>query len=106
MFAFGPTSIAFGPILIMAQGFKRPQLRTAMLTEQVRKGRPMNEAICYVNGEFCPASEAKISVFDRGLTGGEGVYDVTRSYGHKPFNSTTISPASIARCATPISIAA
>jgi branched-chain amino acid aminotransferase len=45
----------------------------------------MSESICYVNGEFCPASEAKISVFDRGFTGGEGVYDVTRSFGHKPF---------------------
>ena len=66
----------------------------------------MSEWSCYVNGEFCAASEAKISVFDRGFTGGEGVYDVTRSFGTSLSNSTTISPASIARCATPISIAA
>jgi branched-chain amino acid aminotransferase len=31
------------------------------------------------------ASEAKISIFDRGFTSGEGVYDVTRSFGHTLF---------------------
>src|SRR6185312_10540567 len=36
-------------------------------------------------GKFLPASEAKVSVFDRGFTSGEGVYDVTRSFGHKLF---------------------
>jgi branched-chain amino acid aminotransferase len=45
----------------------------------------MAEPICYVNGEFIPASEAKVSVYDRGFTSGEGVYDVTRTFGHKPF---------------------
>jgi branched-chain amino acid aminotransferase len=45
----------------------------------------MEEAVCYVNGEFVPASEAKVSIFDRGFTSGEGVYDVTRSFGHKLF---------------------
>ena len=45
----------------------------------------MEEGICYVNGSFVPASEAKISIFDRGFTSGEGVYDVTRSFGHKLF---------------------
>src|SRR5262249_17722103 len=45
----------------------------------------MEEGLCYVNGSFVPASEAKISIFDRGFTSGEGVYDVTRSFGHKLF---------------------
>jgi branched-chain amino acid aminotransferase len=45
----------------------------------------MEAGICYVNGTFVPASEAKISIFDRGFTSGEGVYDVTRSFGHKLF---------------------
>lgn len=45
----------------------------------------MEEGTCYVNGSFVPASEAKISIFDRGFTSGEGVYDVTRSFGHKLF---------------------
>ncbi|HAG72412.1 MAG TPA: D-amino acid aminotransferase [Gammaproteobacteria bacterium] len=34
------------------------------------------ERIVYVNGEFYPQSEAKISVFDRGFIFGDGVYEV------------------------------
>jgi branched-chain amino acid aminotransferase len=45
----------------------------------------MDEGVVYLNGEFVPESEAKVSVFDRGFNGGEGVYEVTRSFGHKPF---------------------
>jgi branched-chain amino acid aminotransferase len=45
----------------------------------------MKEGICYLNGSVIPVSEAKVSIFDRGFTSGEGVYDVTRSYGHKLF---------------------
>jgi branched-chain amino acid aminotransferase len=45
----------------------------------------MEEGLCYVNGSFVRASEAKISIFDRGFTSGEGVYDVTRSFGHTLF---------------------
>jgi branched-chain amino acid aminotransferase len=45
----------------------------------------MEDGICYVNGSLVNASEAKVSIFDRGFTSGEGVYDVTRSFGHKLF---------------------
>lgn len=45
----------------------------------------MMDGVCYVDGNFVAANEAKVSVFDRGFTSGEGVYDVTRSYGHKLF---------------------
>ena len=45
----------------------------------------MEDGLCYVNGSFVRASDAKISIFDRGFTSGEGVYDVTRSFGHKLF---------------------
>jgi branched-chain amino acid aminotransferase len=45
----------------------------------------MDEGTVYLNGEFVPESQAKVSVFDRGFNGGEGVYDVTRTFGHKPF---------------------
>jgi branched-chain amino acid aminotransferase len=45
----------------------------------------MDEGVVYLNGEFVPESKAKVSVFDRGFNGGEGVYEVTRSFGHKPF---------------------
>src|SRR3977135_3503702 len=45
----------------------------------------MEAGFCSVNGSFVRASEAKISIFDRGFTSGEGVYDVTRSFGHTLF---------------------
>ena len=34
-----------------------------------------------INGEIFPPGEAKISVFDRGFLYGDGVYEVTRTYG-------------------------
>jgi branched-chain amino acid aminotransferase len=45
----------------------------------------MQDGVCYVNGSFVPSSEAKVSIFDRGFTSGDGVYDVARSFGHKLF---------------------
>jgi branched-chain amino acid aminotransferase len=45
----------------------------------------MDEAVVYLNGDFVPESQARVSVFDRGFNGGEGVYDVTRSYSHRLF---------------------
>ena len=45
----------------------------------------MMQGVVYVDGAFVPADEAKVSVFDRGFTSGEGVYDVTRSFGHRLF---------------------
>jgi branched-chain amino acid aminotransferase len=45
----------------------------------------MEERIVYLNGAFVPESEAKVSVLDSGFTGGDGVYDVTRTFRHEPF---------------------
>src|ERR1043166_111396 len=45
----------------------------------------MEERIIYLNGAFVPESEAKVSVLDSGFNGGDGVYDVTRTFGHKLF---------------------
>jgi D-alanine transaminase len=39
----------------------------------------------YLNGEFLPLAEAKISVLDRGFIYGDGVYEVVPVYGRKPF---------------------
>jgi D-alanine transaminase len=39
----------------------------------------------YLNGEFLPASEAKISVLDRGFIFGDGVYEVIPVYGGRLF---------------------
>lgn len=45
----------------------------------------MEERIVFLNGAFVPESEAKVSVLDSGFNAGDGVYDVTRTFGHKPF---------------------
>ena len=45
----------------------------------------VQEGIVYLNGQFVPESEAKVPVWDRGFSGGEGVYEVTRTFRHKPF---------------------
>jgi len=41
--------------------------------------------IAYVNGEFLPLEEAKISIEDRGFQFGDGVYEVIRVYAGHPF---------------------
>ncbi len=45
----------------------------------------MDEKLVYLNGSFVPESEAKVSVLDYGFNAGDGVYDVTRTFGHRPF---------------------
>ena len=45
----------------------------------------MEERIVYLNGAFVPESQAKVSVLDSGFNAGDGVYDVTRTFAHKPF---------------------
>jgi branched-chain amino acid aminotransferase len=45
----------------------------------------MEEMIVYLNGAFVSESEAKVSVLDSGFNAGDGVYDVTRTFRHKPF---------------------
>ncbi len=39
----------------------------------------------YLNGEFMPVSEAKVSVMDRGFLFGDGVYEVIPIYSKRPF---------------------
>src|SRR5436853_3434153 len=45
----------------------------------------MDEKIVYLNGSFVQESEARVSVLDSGFNAGDGVYDVTRTFRHKPF---------------------
>lgn len=45
----------------------------------------MNDAPCYLNGEFTRVSQAKVSVLDRGFIFGDGVYDVAPVYGRRVF---------------------
>ena len=41
--------------------------------------------IGFLNGRFMPLDEVKISVEDRGFQFGDGVYEVVRTYGGRPF---------------------
>ncbi len=41
--------------------------------------------IAYLNGEFLPLADAKISVLDRGFIFGDGVYEVAPVYRRRPF---------------------
>jgi len=43
------------------------------------------ENICYLNGEWLPLAEARISPLDRGFIFGDGVYEVVPVYRRKPF---------------------
>ena len=45
----------------------------------------MTERTVYLNGDFVPESQASISIFDRGFTSGDGIYEATRTFGHKLF---------------------
>lgn len=42
-------------------------------------------SIVFLNGEFCPADQAKVSVFDRGFLLGDGVYEVIPAYAGNLF---------------------
>jgi D-alanine transaminase len=41
--------------------------------------------ICFLNGEFLPLHEARISPLDRGFLYSDGAYEVTPVYGGRPF---------------------
>ena len=43
------------------------------------------DTLCYLNGEFTPLKDAKISVLDRGFIFGDGVYEVVPAYAGKLF---------------------
>ena len=50
------------------------------------KGTPMgNEQLIYIDGEYYPKSQAKISVFDHGLLYGDGVFEGIRAYNGTVF---------------------
>jgi D-alanine transaminase len=41
--------------------------------------------LCYLNGDYLPLSEARISPLDRGFLYADGVYEVLPVYGGRPF---------------------
>jgi branched-chain amino acid aminotransferase len=44
-----------------------------------------DDLLVYINGEFIPANQAKISVFDHGFLYGDGVFEGIRAYNGKVF---------------------
>ena len=36
----------------------------------------MSDQLCFLNGEYLPIAQARVSVLDRGFIFGDGVYDV------------------------------
>ncbi len=45
----------------------------------------MTERTIYLNGAFVAESQATVSVMDWGFSGGDGVYEATRTFGHELF---------------------
>jgi D-alanine transaminase len=43
------------------------------------------DTLCYLNGEYLPLNEAKVSVLDRGFIFGDGLYEVAPVYGQRIF---------------------
>ena len=44
----------------------------------------MSDPVVYINGEYLPQSQAKVSVLDRGFLFGDGVYEVIPVFSGKP----------------------
>jgi branched-chain amino acid aminotransferase len=44
-----------------------------------------SERLVWINGEMVPASQAKVSIFDRGFQYGDAAFDAMRTYNRKPF---------------------
>ncbi|MGQ3887725.1 D-amino acid aminotransferase [Legionella sp. CNM-1927-20] len=42
-------------------------------------------SVVYLNGKYCPANEAKISIFDRSVLFGDAIYEVIPVYNSKPY---------------------
>lgn len=42
-------------------------------------------SMCYLNGNYLPLTEARVSVLDRGFVFGDGVYEVIPVFGARPF---------------------
>ena len=61
------------------------------------------DTLCYLNGEYTPVSEAKVSVLDRGFIFGDGIYEVVPVYGRKLFRFDE-HMARLARSLTSLSI--
>ena len=56
------------------------EMQTETSPAATSDGKTEKEIDVYVDGEFFPRSEAKISVFDHGLLYGDGIFEGIRIY--------------------------
>ena len=61
----------------------RPSVKGAHVSNQAQGSDP--SLLASVNGEICPAGEARIPVLDEGLLRGDGAFEVIRVYLGRPF---------------------
>src|SRR5213075_443486 len=54
-------------------------------SSSLRPREDTNMSMVFLNGEFLPPEEAKVSVLDRGFIFGDGVYEVVPVYSRVPF---------------------
>ena len=45
----------------------------------------MPQRLVYFNGDFVPEQEARISIFDCALMYGDMAFEMTRSFGQRPY---------------------
>jgi D-alanine transaminase len=50
-----------------------------------RQAPPLPDSLCYLNGDYSPLCDAKISVLDRGFIFGDGIYEVLPAYDGRIF---------------------
>src|SRR6185437_9531068 len=59
--------------------------RQALVHERQRIAMADADRVVYLNGQFLPLEDAKVSVLDRGFIYGDGVYELVPVYGRKPY---------------------
>ena len=45
----------------------------------------MPQRVVYLNGEYVPEREARISIFDSALMYGDMLFEMTRTFGQRPY---------------------
>lgn len=58
------------------------------MTVEIASTPDLPDSPCYLNGDYTPLKDAKISVLDRGFIFGDGVYEVVPAYAGKLFRFT------------------
>jgi D-alanine transaminase len=66
----------------MEQEFTPPPKIFGVRSGMIKKGNDVSRTV-YVNGQYLPEEDAKVSIFDRGFLMADGVYEVTSVLGGK-----------------------